>query len=434
MPIPRKGDPNMVSAKWNGVLVAVIASAGLVWGQGSPAQPAEKKALDVMSVQETGKSSQQCLILNSWREPDGSLAFEVQSLETRERMTIVEMAPENPAVGGTMRSRIYRWGNSVTSPPGVPRSPMEQPAQSASPSTPADTATPVPIIKSVEGLSPMSPEPSIEQKVQSGAMPGSNNSSENPGSSVPGAKLGPVEMEKAKPSDWRRSWGKLDDPTSVVSGVPAKDQDQPKGVAHGERKDVALKACDIKVAGSESASQSVPDSAPKADPGPAGYVSVTDIPPRSKLLPTSQGPGKGLFTRILKPAQKEQPNTAGLSMVSGAAQPVGLAQVNDDSVRLQAALSQDLMPSHRERAAEILATMDWRHDSEILPAILKAAAEDPAATVRAGCVRCLLQMRADTSEAIHLLQVLQADTDSRVREEAEKALAALGVQQIKHND
>src|SRR5947209_8750150 len=145
----------MVSAKWNSALVLTLTCAGLAWGQApAPAQPPKNKGLDLMTVQEAGKPAQKCLILKSWQQPKGSLAFEVQSLETSEHMTIVEMGPESSTAGGTsqgMRSRIYHWGGSANPPQGVPQPPVEPAAQSP----PTATPIPVPIIKSVEGLSPV---------------------------------------------------------------------------------------------------------------------------------------------------------------------------------------------------------------------------------------------------------------------------------------
>src|SRR5262249_46515467 len=84
-------------------------------------------------------------------------------------------------------------------------------------------------------------------------------------------------------------------------------------------------------------------------------------------------------------------------------------------------------PSQREWAAEKLAAMDWRNEPRIVDCLTKAAHEDPAPTVRAGCVRCLAQMRLNTMPVVSVIQSLQRDSDPRVRHEVEQALAVLGL-------
>ncbi len=199
------------------------------------------------------------------------------------------------------------------------------------------------------------------------------------------------------------------------------------GVA--DKKDVVLIGGDVKAASPESAPEPVPSTAPKPGPEPAGYVSITDIPPNSKSRPEAKKPVKVFLTSFLKPSKKDQEIMAGSAVAVPSPQAMPPVSAVQDPHRLQNVLTDDLMPSRREKAAEILSAMDWHQNSEILAAILKAAGEDPAATVRAACVRSLAKMKADTLETIHLLQSLRADADPRVRGEANQALAALGVQQ-----
>ena len=59
-------------------------------------------------------------------------------------------------------------------------------------------------------------------------------------------------------------------------------------------------------------------------------------------------------------------------------------------------------------------------------ALLTAAREDPAATVRASCVRCLAKMKANCPPALATLQSLKSDSDPRVQREVEQALSILG--------
>jgi hypothetical protein len=84
-----------------------------------------------------------------------------------------------------------------------------------------------------------------------------------------------------------------------------------------------------------------------------------------------------------------------------------------------------LYPSQREWAVETLATMDWRTHPQIFDALLTAAREDPAATVRSCCVRCLSAMNVSPSILAMTLQSLKNDRDPRVRHEVEQALSKL---------
>jgi hypothetical protein len=259
-----------------------------------------------------------------------------------------------------------------------------------------------------------------------------------------GAKLGPIETETAKPSDWHRSWGKADDHKShleynktpqaqpLVPAVMTSDplKDQATGVVG--KKDVVLTSGDVKAASPESAPEPVLSTTPKAGLEPAGYVGITDIPPNSKSHPEAKKPM--FLVGFLKPSKTDQEIRPGSAVAVPSPQAMPAVSAVQDPNRLQNVLSNDLMPSRREKAAEILSAMDWYQNHEILAAILRSAGEDPAATVRTACVRSLVKMKADTLETIHLLQSLRADADPRVRGEAEQALAALGVPQANPDD
>ena len=89
---------------------------------------------DLLTVREASRPDQKCRILKTWKQTDGTMAFEVQCLETEEHLTLVEMAPSEAGVtdpGKGMKSRIYHWGQSVTPPIGVPQMPTapDQPSK-----------------------------------------------------------------------------------------------------------------------------------------------------------------------------------------------------------------------------------------------------------------------------------------------------------------
>src|SRR5713101_5685426 len=131
----------MASAKWKESLVAALAWAawaGLAWGQAGPA-PTLPLGIgrDLLTVREAGRPDQKCRILKAWKQSDGTMALEVQCLETEEHLTIVEMATAEGGLSDSskgMKSRIYHWGQSVTPPAGVPQpstSPMRSPENEA---------------------------------------------------------------------------------------------------------------------------------------------------------------------------------------------------------------------------------------------------------------------------------------------------------------
>jgi HEAT repeats len=91
-------------------------------------------------------------------------------------------------------------------------------------------------------------------------------------------------------------------------------------------------------------------------------------------------------------------------------------------------LRDHLLPSRRQVAAEGLREWDWHQHPEVVEALLQAAREDPAATVRAGCVRCLGVMNVNTEPVLATLQALKADPDPNVRHDAEAVLGILGGQ------
>ena len=94
--------------------------------------------------------------------------------------------------------------------------------------------------------------------------------------------------------------------------------------------------------------------------------------------------------------------------------------------QLLGTLKDSLYPSQREWAVEQLSSLSWKTHADVLMALLTAAREDPAATVRASCVRCLGKMKANCPPAVATLQGLKSDSDPRVQREVEQALSMLG--------
>ena len=84
-----------------------------------------------------------------------------------------------------------------------------------------------------------------------------------------------------------------------------------------------------------------------------------------------------------------------------------------------------LFPSHREWAAEKLAAGEERSNPRVIEALQQAARSDPAATVRATCVRCLAKMPVNADALQQTLHALQADPNPQVRQEVEVTLASV---------
>jgi hypothetical protein len=83
-------------------------------------------------------------------------------------------------------------------------------------------------------------------------------------------------------------------------------------------------------------------------------------------------------------------------------------------------------PAQREWAAQSLTSFEWRAHPQIVPALIQSASQDPAASVRAGCVYCLGRMQAAVEPVFGTLHAMRNDTDLRVRAEVEQALGRLG--------
>jgi len=88
-------------------------------------------------------------------------------------------------------------------------------------------------------------------------------------------------------------------------------------------------------------------------------------------------------------------------------------------------LRDSISPAERELTALNLANLDWRGHPEIVQALVTSARQDPAATVRAGCVHSLAVQNITAAPVLTALNALKNDPDPRVRQEADQALIRL---------
>jgi hypothetical protein len=99
--------------------------------------------------------------------------------------------------------------------------------------------------------------------------------------------------------------------------------------------------------------------------------------------------------------------------------------VDPATLQLVQQLRDSFLPSEREMAAVKLSKLDWKANEPVVQALVSSASQDPAATVRASCVRSLAKMKCNTMPVVAALQNLKGDADPRVQQEVEQALAML---------
>src|SRR5262249_49613587 len=133
---------------------------------------------------------------------------------------------------------------------------------------------------------------------------------------------------------------------------------------------------------------------------PQGPMPGYGAPPPGYLPPPQGGSQMGVITRVPPPHETANP-----------AEAASVAQ-------LPGGLKESMCPSQREWAASRLAEFDARTQPAVVDVLVRAAKEDPAAIVRAACVRSLARMGV-ASQVAATLQALKSDADPRVAQEAE---------------
>ena len=138
---------------------------------------------------------------------------------------------------------------------------------------------------------------------------------------------------------------------------------------------------------------------------PAGYAPMPYPPPMAQPQPMMpQQP-------IQQVGHQQQP-----------AQPSTAQQVE----QLIKVLRESPYPAQREWAAQSLTSFEWRAHPHIVPSLLQSASQDPAGSVRAGCVYCLGRMQAAVEPVFTTLHAMRNDIDPRVRQEVQQSLVRLG--------
>jgi hypothetical protein len=158
-------------------------------------------------------------------------------------------------------------------------------------------------------------------------------------------------------------------------------------------------------------------SPPEPDYGamPGGYA------PQPANMPPAIDQVRG--TPTVTPATYAAPGS-GLPMAGLASASASVNSAN--ALPLLALLRNSIYPSEREWAADCLATVDGRSNPQVVQSLLAAAREDPAATVRASCIRNLARMNVPPQMVLTALQSLKADPHPLVQQAIDQAVARLG--------
>jgi len=155
---------------------------------------------------------------------------------------------------------------------------------------------------------------------------------------------------------------------------------------------------------------------------PPGMMPPGMMPPG--MMPPGMMPPGMMPPGMMPPGQAVVP--AGYYPAQVPMAPYGQPMLDPQAVhQMMQTLREALYPSQREMAAEGLASLDCRAFPQVFEALLAAAKDDPAPTVRATCVRCMTGLSVPPTLRQMTVQTLRADTDPRVRQEAENGLARL---------
>ena len=87
----------MVRSKWARILIIALASTSLTWGQSAPPATWAPGSPSIITIQEPGKPALKCRLIRTWRDADGTEKEEVQIIGTGETMIMTKTTPSAPA-------------------------------------------------------------------------------------------------------------------------------------------------------------------------------------------------------------------------------------------------------------------------------------------------------------------------------------------------
>jgi hypothetical protein len=148
-----------------------------------------------------------------------------------------------------------------------------------------------------------------------------------------------------------------------------------------------------------------------------GPQAPNPVGPGPMIMPAAYAP------LTYPPMMPQQPMPMQPVQQAGYQQPSPAASQVDQLIKV---LRESPYPAQREWAAQSLTSYEWRAHPNIVPNLLQSASQDPAGSVRAGCVFCLGRMQAAVEPVFNTLNSMRNDIDPRVRQEVQQTLGRLG--------
>ena len=151
--------------------------------------------------------------------------------------------------------------------------------------------------------------------------------------------------------------------------------------------------------------------------------------PPGMLPPGMMPPGmmpSGIAAPGMMPGAPVVNNPGALQLAPGGVMGTPVSRAPGHQVEVPLNLLRDsLLPSEREAALDMLAKPQLSSSNQVVGAVVKCLASDPAPAVRAAAARTLGQMCCKAPEAIQTLQASRTDGDANVRLEVDNTLLLL---------
>ena len=156
---------------------------------------------------------------------------------------------------------------------------------------------------------------------------------------------------------------------------------------------------------------------------PPGQMPPGMLPPG--MMPPGMMPS-GIAAPGMMPGAPVVNNPGALQLAPGGVMGTPVSRAPGHQVEVPLNLLRDsLLPSEREAALDMLAKPQLSSSNQVVGAVVKCLASDPAPAVRAAAARTLGQMGCKAPEAIQTLQASRADGDANVRLEVDNTLLLL---------
>jgi hypothetical protein len=153
---------------------------------------------------------------------------------------------------------------------------------------------------------------------------------------------------------------------------------------------------------------------------PSGGV----VPATTSFRPLDTAPAAAPRQQTIVPASYTTGAAAGTAAPTTV--PPASSQAQPKAAGLITVLNNSSDPIQREWAAEMLATVEWPADGQVVSALVAAAQHDSWPRVRIQCLRCLSSRNVRSFQVVAALKLLQSDSDPSVRQEAATTLNRMG--------